>query len=72
VEFEWIATAQRDIGVIADEVEEIEPACVKRAQDGFLRVDYSKLVVLCLSELHALRAELTECQSTVRGLTVRM
>jgi hypothetical protein len=63
VEFQWKSTGERDIGVIAQEMEYIEPACVKMTPAGTRAVDYSKLVVLCLAEIRALRQELLELRS---------
>lgn len=67
VEFRWKSTGVRDIGVLADDVARLEPACVQSTARG-LTVDYPKLVVLCLSELQALRAQVGGLQSTVQGL----
>jgi len=61
VRFTWTKTGTPDIGVIAQNVWEIEPACVYSTSAGTLTVDYAKLVVLCLAELRDLR-------STVHGL----
>jgi hypothetical protein len=64
VRFTWKATGVEDIGVLAEDVQSIEPSCV--SQRGVIQtVDYSKLVVLCLAELHALR-------STVASLVERL
>lgn len=61
VRFTWTTTGAPDVGVIAQDVWEIEPACVHSTSAGTLTVDYAKLVVLCLAELRDLR-------STVQGL----
>lgn len=61
VRFTWTTTGASDVGVIAQDVWEIEPACVHSTSAGTLTVDYAKLVVLCLAELRDLR-------STVQGL----
>jgi len=64
VRFTWKATGVEDIGVLAEDVQSIEPSCV--SQSGAIQtVDYSKLVVLCLAELHVLR-------STVASLVERL
>ena len=55
IEFEWKSTNARDIGVRADELLEIEPACVKNTPAGTLAVDYPKLTVLLLAEVRALK-----------------
>lgn len=64
VRFTWKATGLDDIGVLADEVKRFEPNCVS-TRNGIQYVDYSKLVVLCLAELHSLR-------STVESLVTRL
>jgi hypothetical protein len=64
VRFTWKATGTEDIGVLADEVLRIEPSCVVQ-RGGIQTVDYSKLVVLCLAEIHSLR-------STVSSLVTRL
>lgn len=65
VRFTWSATGLPDIGVIAQDVWKVEPACVHSTSAGILGVDYAKLVVVCLAELRDLR-------STVRGLEARI
>lgn len=60
VEFVWRSNQIRDIGVLADEIESIEPACVQRRSDGTLAVDYPKLTVLLLAEIHALKKQMNE------------
>jgi hypothetical protein len=59
VEFDWIRSGARDIGVLADEMERLEPACVTRAPNGSLTVDYPKLTVLLLSEVITLKAQMS-------------
>lgn len=62
-EFIWKANNVRDIGVMADEVAEIEPACVNRRADGTLTVDYPKLTVLLLAEVKQLKKQMQELQA---------
>ena len=68
VEFTWKATGLRDVGVLATDVYEIEPACVKTSATGHLNVDYAKLVVLCLAECKALRSRVTELERECAAL----
>jgi hypothetical protein len=56
--FTWKATGLRDIGVLANEVMDIEPACVHVTKDGTKMVDYSKLTVLCFAEIKSLREQI--------------
>lgn len=71
VEFRWKATGERDIGVLATDIERIEPACVSRAPNGHLNVDYAKLVVLCLSEIRQLRAQMSVMRDEIQSLRAR-
>jgi hypothetical protein len=63
VEFTWRSTGERDIGVLANQLADLEPACVKRAPNGNLHVDYGKLCVLLLAEIKSLKAEMTELRA---------
>lgn len=60
IQFTWKSSGLRDIGVLADELAAIEPACVQSTPTGTLNVDYSKLVVLCLAEIRRLSTEVKE------------
>jgi len=59
VRFNWKNNGTEDIGVIAQNVAAIAPECVS-SRNGALTVDYSKLVVLCLAEISALKKEIAE------------
>lgn len=59
VEFRWRKNGLRDIGVLADAVAELEPACVTYAPSGSLNVDYSKLCVLLLAEVRELKTQMS-------------
>ena len=71
VKFRWKSTGQHDIGVLATDVERIEPACVTRSSNGVMNVDYAKLVVLCLSELRNLRAQVSVMRGEIEALRAR-
>jgi hypothetical protein len=66
VEFTWIKSGQRDIGVFADDVQAIEPLCVERDKKGILHVDYPKLVTLCLAEIRDLKGRVEVLESTLK------
>lgn len=65
VEYTWKSNGARDIGVLADEMLTIEPACVKQLPNGMHGVDYAKLVVLCISEIQQLRTRIQELEARV-------
>jgi hypothetical protein len=59
VEFNWRSNGERDIGVLADEVSRLEPACVNRSPAGTLTVDYAKLTVLLCAEVRTLKNQIS-------------
>ena len=59
VEFVWRSNGNRDIGVLANEIASLEPACVTRSVTGQLNVDYPKLTVLLLAEVRDLKAQMS-------------
>jgi hypothetical protein len=71
VEFTWKRDGRSDIGVLADDVARIEPHCVCSNASGGLTVDYPKLSVLCLAELHNLRSTVAGLSATVADLVSR-
>lgn len=52
-----------DVGVIAQEVQEIVPSAVKERYDGYLKVDYTRLVPLLLESIKELSAKVQELES---------
>lgn len=63
VEFLWRDDGSRDIGVLADELAELEPACVQRKPNGTLAVDYAKMTVLLLAEVRELKRQVAELRN---------
>lgn len=59
IEFTWRGSGERDIGVLADDLLDIEPRCVTRSPAGFLTVDYAKLSVLLLAEVRTLKSQMS-------------
>ena len=60
--FEWNEkshkeTGRKDIGVIAQEIEEILPEIVDTRDNGYKAVDYSKLTALLIESVKELKAE---------------
>ena len=63
--FEWDSKAEKsgsDIGVIAQEVKPYVPEAVSTGEDGYLRVDYVKLIPILINAIHELRCQVTELQ----------
>jgi hypothetical protein len=72
VEFTWKSNGQRDIGVLASDVADIEPVCVHTNANGMRSVDYPKLVVLCLAELKRLKEHVGRQDQAIQELQAAM
>tara|TARA_B100000073_G_scaffold303359_1_gene271368 strand:- start:885 stop:2033 length:1149 start_codon:yes stop_codon:yes gene_type:complete len=60
VNYKWLSNGQSDIGVIAQEVEEVIPEVVKETEDGTKTVDYSRIVSVLINAVNELKAEVEE------------
>ena len=60
VTYKWISNEQEDIGVIAQEVEEVIPEVIKETEDGIKTVDYARLVSVLINAVNELKAEVDE------------
>jgi hypothetical protein len=60
VEFDFKETGTHQIGCIAQDLQKICPEIVEQGQDGFLKIQESKIVYLLLDEVRKLRAELDQ------------
>ena len=60
VNYKWLRNGQSDIGVIAQEVEEVIPEVVKETEDGTKTVDYSRIVSVLINAVNELKAEVDE------------
>jgi hypothetical protein len=49
--FEWIASGKQDVGLIAQEVEDILPELVRTDDNGYKSINYSKLTVFLLKAI---------------------
>jgi hypothetical protein len=56
--YDWMYTGQSGFGVIAQELQPVVPEAVNAGPDGFLGVDYSKLVPYLVKEVQSLRRRL--------------
>jgi hypothetical protein len=54
VSFDWIETKQADVGVLAQDVQQVLPELVRASDDGTLRVDYSKLAAVLIEAVKLL------------------
>jgi hypothetical protein len=64
VTFDWIATRERDLGLIAEEVEMVEPLLVTRNKTGQIEgVKYDQLNVLLINAINEQQAQITQQQS---------
>ena len=68
--FNWIKDDKEDVGVIAQEVEEVCPKIVHTGNDGIKKVDYSKLTPLLIeaikeltTQVNTLKTELAELKA---------
>jgi hypothetical protein len=78
VTFNWNQTARdlgkinadREVGVIAQDLEEVLPEVVKTRDDGYLAVQYEKLVPLLIESIKDLKKEIrvTDSQAHLSGL----
>ena len=65
VNFEWKEKSNKsgeDQGLIAQEVEKIIPSAVKKGEDGYLKVDYTKLVPFLLEAVKDLSERVKELE----------
>lgn len=55
-----------DVGVIAQEVQEIIPSAVKETEEGYLKVEYTKIVPLLIESIKELSAKVQELEAKVK------
>lgn len=49
---------ERDVGVIAQEVQEVLPSAVVEREDGYLAISYDKLIPLLIESIKTLKQEI--------------
>jgi hypothetical protein len=54
VKFDWRESGLPDVGFVAQEVQSVFPEVVMTGEDGFLKVDYARVVVLLLEAVKTL------------------
>ena len=57
----------RQCGVLAQEIQAIQPDAVMETEDGYLAVDYSKLVPLLIESIKELKGEVDDLEFQVNG-----
>jgi hypothetical protein len=68
VEYDRIDKESHEIGVIAQEVEEVFPDLVKENEDGIKSVAYGNLVAALIESVKELKEEITELKSEIAQL----
>lgn len=71
VNFIWKEGAERsgaDVGVIAQQLEQVYPDAVSRGQDGYLRVNYEKLVPLLIGAVKELADRYVALENRIQRL----
>ncbi len=66
--FDWNDKARysgSDVGVIAQEVQELIPSAVKEREDGYLKVEYTKIIPLLIESIKELSAKVKELESKI-------
>lgn len=62
-EFDWKAEAEKeghDVGLIAQELQGVYPEAVSEGQDGYLRIDYAKVIPLLVSAINELSCQVDQ------------
>lgn len=67
VQFDWKSSGRSDIGLIAQEVEEVLPECVTEVDD-VKGVKYGNIVGLLIESIKELRGEITDLQEQIKEL----
>ena len=68
IRYDHVQKGREEIGVIAQEVEQYFPEMVKENDEGFLMVQYSRLVVPLLNLVQSQEKRITQLEKTVDGL----
>ena len=60
VNYKWLSNGQEDIGVIAQEVQQVVPEVINETEDGIKTVDYGRLVSVLINAVNELNEKLDE------------
>jgi hypothetical protein len=66
VEFTWKKSNEKDVGVIAQEVEKVLPLIVATRQDGYKAVRYEKIIPLLINSIKELSAEVKSLKEQLK------
>ena len=61
----WAQERGHDVGVLAQEIKKIHPEVVAERKNGYLGVDYKRLVPLLIQSVKELRDEVEELKKKV-------
>ena len=61
----WARQRGHDVGVVAQEIEKIHPEIVEERKNGYLGVDYKRLVPLLIQSIKELKQEVEELKKKV-------
>ena len=61
----WARERGHDVGVVAQEIEKIHPEIVEERKNGYLGVDYKRLVPLLIQSIKELKQEVEELKKKV-------
>ena len=70
VRFDYVDGPKNQVGVIAQEIQEIFPEVVSRREDGFLQVDYAMLAAIALGATAELAARAKEMDDRLNRRTI--
>lgn len=59
-EFNWKDSGKHDVGVLAQEIQDVVPEAVRKGQDGYLEVCYTRLIPLMVQAIKELQQEVCE------------
>ena len=62
---EWARERGHDVGVVAQEIQKIHPEIVEERKNGYLGVDYKRLVPLLIQSIKELKQEVEELKKKV-------
>lgn len=65
VSYSWVKDGEKDIGLVAQNVEEVYPELVKE-KDGLKQVDYEKLIAPVIEAIREQQKEINSLQSELK------